>query len=71
MRYLKNYIAEFSPYYYKKGHNDTNLGMVHDKLPYPIHSILNEKYITWLEKTDAIDTHGTRISSLRNWINDQ
>jgi len=24
MRYLENYIAEFSEYYYKIGHNETN-----------------------------------------------
>ena len=27
IRYLENYIAEFSQYYYKIGHNQTNLGM--------------------------------------------
>ena len=53
MRYLKNYIAEFSQYYYKIGHNNINLGMFYDKLSYPINSIINEKYITWLEKADA------------------
>ena len=45
MRYLKNYIAEFSQYYYKIRHNETNLGMLYDKLSYPINSIINEKYI--------------------------
>ena len=40
IRYLKNYIAEFSQYYYKIGHNETNLGMFYDKLPYPICKIL-------------------------------
>ena len=45
MRYLENYIAEFSQYYYKIGHNETNLGMFYDKLPYPINSIINEN--TW------------------------
>ena len=58
MRNLKNYIAEFSQYYYKIEHNKTNLGMFYDKLPYPINSIINEKYITWLEKTDVFDTVG-------------
>ena len=41
MRFLENYIAEFSQYYYKIGHNDINLGMFYDKLPYPINSIIN------------------------------
>ena len=40
MRYLKNYIAEFSLYYYKIGHNKTNLGMFYDKLSYPINSLI-------------------------------
>ena len=34
MRYLENYIAEFSQYYYKIRHNETNLGMFYDKLSY-------------------------------------
>ena len=71
MRYLKNYIAEFSQYNYKIGHNDTNLGMFYDKLPYPIKSMISEKYITWLENVDVIDILGTRISYLRKWVNDQ
>ena len=41
--YLKNYIAEFNQYYYKIGHNKTNLGMFYDKLSYPINSIVNLK----------------------------
>ena len=41
MRFLENYITEFSQYYYKIGHNDINLGMFYDKLPYPINSIIN------------------------------
>ena len=45
MRYLENYIAEFSQYYYKIRHNETNLGMFYDKLSYPINSIINEKYM--------------------------
>ena len=66
MRYLENYIAEFSQYYYKIGHNKTNnLGVFYDKLSYPRKSIINEKYIAWVEKTDVIDTVGTRISYLR------
>jgi len=32
MRYLKNYIDEFSQYYCKIRHNEANLGMFHDKL---------------------------------------
>ena len=71
MRYLKNYIAEFSQYYYKIGHNETNLGMFYDKLPYPINSIMNEKYIAYIEWADVIDTLGSRISYLRKWVNDQ
>ena len=27
MRYLKNYVAEFSQHYYKIGHNETSLGI--------------------------------------------
>ena len=49
MRYLENYIAEFSQQYYTIGHNKTNLGMFYDKLPYPINFIINEKNFTWLE----------------------
>ena len=49
MRYLKNYIAEFSQYYYKIGHNETNLGMLSDKLSYSINFIINEKYTTYPE----------------------
>ena len=71
MRYLKNYIAEFSKYYYNIWHNETNLSMFYDKLPYPINSIINKKYIAWLEKTYVIDTLGSRISYLLKWINDQ
>ena len=71
MRCLENYIAVFSQYYYKFGHNDINLGTFYDKLPYPINSIINEKYIAWLEKANVIDTLGTRIYYLRKWVNDQ
>ena len=45
IRYLENYIAEFSQYYYKIGHNETNFGMFYDKLSYPINSTINETYI--------------------------
>jgi len=51
--------------------NETILGMFYDKLPYPINSIINEKYITWLEKVDVIDALETRILNLRKWFNDQ
>ena len=71
MRFLENYIAEFSQYYYEIRHNDINPGMLYDKLPYPINSIINELYMTWLEKVDVIDTLCTRISYLRKWVNDQ
>jgi len=71
MRFLKNYIVEFSQYYYKIGHNDINLGMFYDKLPYPINSIINKKNMTWLEITYFFDTFGTRISYLRKLVNDQ
>ena len=60
MRYLKNYIAEFSKYYYKIGHSETNLGTFYDKLSCPINSIINEKYIVWLKRVDVIDTFGSR-----------
>ena len=69
MRYLKNYITEFSQFYYKIGHNETNLGMLYDKLSYPINFIINEKYMTWLERADIVDTLGSR-TYLRKWIND-
>ena len=71
MRFLENYIIEFSQYYYKIGHNDINFGMFYDKLPYPINSIINEKYMAWLEKADVFDTLGTRNSYLRKWVSDQ
>jgi len=38
--------------------------MFYDKLPYPINSIANEKYIVWVEKMNVIDTLRTRISYL-------
>ena len=71
MRYMKNNIAEFSQYYYKIGYNEINFGMFYDKFPYPINSIINEKYIAWLERTDVVDTLGSRISYLRKWVNEQ
>ena len=71
MRFLENYIAEFSQYYYKIGHNHINLSMFYDKLPYPINSIINEKYMTWFEKACVFDTLRTRISYLTKWVNDQ
>ena len=57
MRYLKNYIPKFSQYYYKIvynetiGYNETELSMFYANLSYPINSIINEKYIAWLEKS--------------------
>jgi len=71
MRYLENYIAEFSHYYYKIGHNETNPEMFYDKLTYPINFIINEKYMAWLERANAIDILGSRICCLRKWVNDQ
>ena len=44
-----NYITKFSQYYYKIVHNETNLGMFYDKMPYPMNSIINEKYIAYLD----------------------
>ena len=35
MRFQEYYFSEFS-HYYKIRHNDINLGMFYDKLPYPI-----------------------------------
>jgi len=70
MRYLENYIAEFSQYYYKIGHNETNLGISYDKLPYPIDSMINEKYMAWPEWIDVIDTLGSIISYLRKLVNE-
>ena len=66
MRYLKNYTVEFSQYYYKIGHTETNLGMFYDKLLYPLNSVNNKKYIAWPEWTDVIDTLGSRIYYFRN-----
>jgi len=45
--------------------------MFSDKLPYPINSTINKKYMTWLEKADVFDILGTRISYLKKWVNDQ
>ena len=70
MRYLKNYITELSQYYYKIGHNEANLSMFYDKLSYPINSIINEKYIARLGRTNVINTLCSRISYLRKWVND-
>ena len=63
MRYLENYITEFNQYYYKIRHNETNLGIFYGKLPYPINSIINEKYMAWFERAD-VDTLGLKISYL-------
>ena len=71
MRYLEIYIAKFSQYYYKIGHNENNLGMFYDKLTYPINSIINEKYIAHMERVDVIGTLSSRISYIRKWVNDQ
>ena len=62
---MKNHLAEFSQYYYKNGHNETNLGIFYDKFSYPINSIIDEIYITYLERADIIDTLHSRISYLR------
>jgi len=43
MRCLENYIVELNQYYFKIGYNESNLGMVYNKLPYPINSIINVK----------------------------
>lgn len=45
--------------------------MFYDKLSYRIYFIINEKYIAQLEKADAIDTIGARISYLIKWVNDR
>ena len=50
MRYLKNYSIEFSQYYYKIGHNETNQGMFYDKLSYLMNSIINENTLHGLKK---------------------
>ena len=71
MRYLENYIAEFSHYYYEIGHNETNLGIFFNKLPYPINFIINKKYIAWFKRADVIDTFGSKISYLTKWVSDQ
>jgi len=65
MRFLENYIVEFSQYYYKIGHNEINLGTFYNKLPYPMNSIMNEKYMTQLEKPHVFDILGIRISYLK------
>ena len=71
LRYLKNCIAKFSQCYYKIRHNEINLGIFYDKLSYPINSIINEIYITWLEKPYVINTIGIRIPYLRKCVNDE
>lgn len=43
MKYLENYIYEFTHYYYKIGHNDQNMLLCFDKLPFPINAIINKK----------------------------
>jgi len=68
---LENYIPEFSQYYYKIGHNETNLDMFYDKLSYSINFTIDEKYIAWFEIEDVIDTLDSRISHLRKRVNDQ
>jgi len=70
LRYLKNYIAEFSQYYYQIGHNETNISMFYDKFSYPINFISNEKYIAYLERANVIDILGSSVSYLRKWAND-
>jgi len=45
--------------------------MFYDQLPYPINSIINEKYMTWLKKADVLDILGTKISNLKKCVNDQ
>jgi len=45
--------------------------MFYDKLPYLINSIINKKYIAWLERADVVDTLGSRIFYLRKLVNDQ
>ena len=65
MRYLENYIAEFRQYYYKIRHNETNLCMFYNKLPHPINSTINERYIALLERANVIDTLSSRISYLK------
>jgi len=69
MRCLEEYVTEFNQYYYKIGHNETNLGIFYYK-PYPINLTINEKYVTWLENAHVIDTLGTRIFYIRKWVND-
>ena len=64
MRYLENYIVKFNQYYYKLGHNETNIGVFYEKLPYSINFIINEKYMAWLERTDVVNTLGSIISYL-------
>jgi len=71
MRHLENYIAEFSQYYYKIGHNETNLSMFYDKLPCPINSIITEKYMVWFKWTDVVHTLGSKFSYLQKWVNEQ
>ena len=61
----KIYFTKFSQYYYKIAHDETILGIFYEKLPYPINSIMNQKYIAWLDKIDVIDTVDIRISYLR------
>ena len=45
--------------------------MFYDKFPYPINSIINEKYIAWPERVDVIHTLVTRITYLGKWVNDE
>jgi len=61
MRYLKNYSIEFSQYYYKIGHNETNQGMFYDKLAYLMNSIINENTLHGLKKGILLIPHNKNI----------
>jgi len=62
MRYLKNYITEFSQCYYKIGHNETNLDMFYDKLSYSINFIIKKNTSHGLRKKMS------SISSYKNLL---
>ena len=54
MMYLENYIIEFNQYFYKIRHDETNLDLFYNKLPYSINFVFNGKYISWHENLTSL-----------------
>lgn len=68
--YYEEYICEFSNYFHKGRFNNNEKPMILDlllhKLPYPTNLLVFKDYKT---EAKSIDTLGTRIKYVRNWIN--